>query len=56
MISSASVFCMGVPENISIKAMPMTIPGMVLVTRAMLSMMLLPVLDSRLLAVTSAAP
>ena len=33
-----NVFCTGVPEKVNRNAMPITMPGMVLVTRAMLSM------------------
>lgn len=34
-----NVFCTGVPEKVNRNAMPITMPGMVFVTRAMLSMM-----------------
>ena len=55
-IISAKVFCSGVPVKISRNAIPITMPGIVLVTRAMLSMMPFHLLPSWLLAVARAAP
>ena len=51
-----NVFCTGVPEKVNRNAMPITMPGMVLVTRAMLSMMSLSLWSRLLLAVARAAP
>ena len=50
------VFCRLVPEKVSRNAIPSTMPGMVLVTSATLSITFLHLDDILLLAGTSAAP
>src|SRR5699024_882763 len=56
MMMSGNVFCSGVPVKTNRYARPMTIPGIVFVTRAMLSITFFLFPLTVLLAVTSAAP
>ena len=52
----AILFCRLVPENVSRNAIPRTIPGIVFVTREILSITFLHFPEILLLAVTNAAP
>ena len=52
----AILFCRLVPENVSRNAIPRTIPGIVFVTREILSITFLHFPEILLLAVTYAAP
>ena len=56
MMIKRKVFWRGVPEKMNMNAIPMTIPGIVFVTRAMLSITALSLPLSPLLAVARAAP
>ena len=56
MMMIGKVFCSGVPVNTKRYARPMTMPGMVFVTRAMLSSTFFNFPLTVLLAVTSAPP